>query len=63
MKAFDFTHYIEGDQVIIPNAVQSKMATLNLRLKDILWTLNIPMKERQYRATKKYRRVRWFGSY
>jgi hypothetical protein len=59
----DFRHYINSDQLVLPRSVQEKMATLGLRLKDLLWTFNFPMKETRYPAERKYRRMRWFGSY
>jgi hypothetical protein len=59
----DFRHYFNWSDVIVPPAVESKMQRLNLRVKDILWTLNFPMKERRYPADRKYIRVRGFGSY
>ena len=59
----DFRNYIAASALVIPPAVESKMRRLNLRLKDILWTLNFPMKEKRYPTEHKYRRLRWFGSY
>ena len=59
----NFRNYVDGNQLIIPKTVQNQMAALGLRLKDILWTLNFPMKEKRYPAEGKYKRVRWFGSY
>ena len=58
----DFRHYTNLDDVIIPSSVEDKIAALNLRLKDILWTLNFPMRQRQY-PERKYRKERWFGAY
>jgi hypothetical protein len=58
----DFRHYINGDQLVIPKAVEGKMAQLHLRLKDVLWTFNFPIQERR-EAEGKYKRKRWFGEY
>jgi hypothetical protein len=58
----DFRNYINWSDLIIPSSVESKMRSLNLRAKDILWTLNFPMKQHVY-PEKKYKRLRWFGAY
>ncbi len=59
----NFTNYCHAQDIEIPPAVQNKMRDLDLRLKDILWTFNFPMRETKYLGGKKYRRVRWFGEY
>jgi hypothetical protein len=62
VKALDFRNYVAGDQLVIPKAVQAKITDFQLRLKDVLWTMNFPMQER-HQAAGKYKRKRWFGSY
>src|SRR5205823_5641319 len=63
LSLMDFRNYLDLSDIIIPSSVESKMTSLQLRVKDILWTLNFPMRERHYPAERKYKRVRWFGSY
>ena len=58
----DFRNYIDSDQLVIPKRVADKITELQLRLKDVLWTFNFPLRERQL-GKEKYRRLRWFGSY
>lgn len=59
---FNFTHYLNSDQLVIPRAVQAKIADLQLRLKDVLWTFNFPLRETRL-GEGKYKRKRWFGAY
>jgi hypothetical protein len=56
-------NWTDYQDFIIPPSVETKIHELNLRVKDIVYTFNRPMKERQYPAEGKYKRVRWFGSY
>jgi len=58
----DFRHYLNADQLAIPRAVADKIAELQLRRKDVLWTLNFPLQETRL-GGEKYRRKRWFGAY
>jgi hypothetical protein len=62
VKALDFRNYVGLDQLVIPKTVENKMTDLQFRLKDILYTLNFPMKERR-EGEGKYKRKRWFGGY
>jgi hypothetical protein len=62
MKGLDFRNYVSGDQLVIPKSVADKIAALQLRLKDVLWTVNFPLSEKRIGADK-YKRRRWFGSY
>jgi len=59
----DFRTWTNYQDLIIPPSVQVKIEQLQLRVKDIVYTFNQPMKERTYPEDRKYRRVRWFGSY
>jgi hypothetical protein len=59
----DFRNWTNWSEFIVPASVESKMRDLNLRVKDIVYTFNQPMRERQYPEDRKYKRVRWFGSY
>ena len=59
----NFQNYRNAQDIVIPPTVQEKMRDLGLRLKDILWTFNFPMRETMYLDGKKCRRLRWFGQY
>jgi hypothetical protein len=62
MSALDSRNYTDTDQLVIPRAVEHKIADLQLRLEDVLWTFNFPLHERRL-GERQYRRTRWFGSY
>ncbi len=59
----NFHSWVNYQDIIIPPSVETKIRELQLRVKDIVYTFNQPMKEREYPAERKYRRLRWFGAY
>jgi hypothetical protein len=59
----NFRNWIDYSDFTIPPAVELKIRNLNLRVKDIVYTFNQPMREQQLPGERVYKRKRWFGDY